>query len=152
MTRSVIPDKMKHYILYFLALLLLAYGCSPCEFKEIERIKSPDGIVDVVHVRGDCGATTSFSENVFIVQNGAETPAPKERYQVFSADHIEGLKLIWRESKVLEIHYKEARIFHFTNFWHSKNVQNFSYVVEIRLRPQAEDYSLSRRDRWLDMK
>lgn len=133
MNRNVMPNNMKYNRLYFLILLFLAWGCSPCEFNEVDRIKSTDGIVDAVHVRGNCGATTSFSENVFIVQNGAKTPAPKERYQVFSADHVEGLKVKWREPRVLEIYYKEARIFQFTNFWHSKDVQNFSYVVEIRL-------------------
>ncbi len=117
----------------------------------MERIKSPDGIVDAVHVQGNCGATTSFSEHIFIVQSGTKTPPPRKRYQVFSADHVKGLRVKWREPKVLEIHYKEARIFDFTNFWQSKDVQNFSYVVEIRLRPETEDYSLSRSDRWLDM-
>jgi len=115
-------------------------------------MKSPDGVVDAVQVRGNCGATTSFSENVFIVQSGAKMPAPKDQCRVFSADHVEGLKLQWREPKVLEIHYKEARIFHFKNFWHSKDVQNFTYVVEIRLKPETKDYSLSRRDRWVNMK
>jgi len=138
---------MKQIRLLSVMLMLVACGCSPCAYDEIDRIKSPDGMVDAVHVRGNCGATTPFSENIFIVQNGAKTPVPKDRYQFFIADYVEGLKLKWRGSKVLEIYYTEARIFHFTNFWHSKDVQNFTYVVEIRLRPETEDHALSRKYR-----
>ncbi len=143
---------MKLNRLYLLTLFFLVWSCSPCEFDEVNRVKSPDRVVDAVHVRGNCGATTSFSENIFIVPNDAKTPPPRKQYQVLAADHVQDLKLKWREPKVLEIYYKEARIFHFSNFWQSKDVQDFSYVVEVRLRPETDDHSLSRRDRWLDMK
>ena len=131
-------------------LFLFVHGCSPCSYEETVRIKSPDGKVEALHVGGNCGATTSFSENVFIVPIGDKTPKPKGDYQTFIADHVDGLNLVWREPKVLEIHYNEARIFKFTNFWQSKKVDDFSYVIEIRLVPSKTDFSLSKRDRWLE--
>jgi hypothetical protein len=134
---------------YFIMLILFVHGCSPCSNEEVTRSKSPDRRVEVVHVRGNCGATTSYSENIFIVPIGDKTPKSKDGNQAFLADHVDGLNLVWREPRVLEIHYKEARIFNFTNFWHSKKVQNFSYVVEIRLIPSKTDFSLSKIDRWL---
>ena len=138
-------------LLSAIMVAFLVHGCSaPCSHEEVARIKSPDGKVDGVHVRGNCGATTPFSEHVFIVPTGDKTPELKGDYQLFLADHVSGLKLAWRESKVLEIHYEEARIFRFSNFWQSKNVDNFSYVVEVRLAPSKTDFSLSKRDRWLE--
>jgi hypothetical protein len=84
-------------------------------------------------VRGNCGATTPFSESIVIVPTGNSTSELKDDHSLFLADHVSGLKLTWREPKVLEIHYDEARIFHFSNFWQSKLVDNFNYVVEVRL-------------------
>ncbi len=139
-TRLAIP-------LFFILLVLFADGCSPCEYEEVMRIKSPDSKVEAVHVRGNCGATTPFTENVFIVPLGDKTPEPKADYAMFLADHTDGLKIVWRELKILEIHYNQARIFKFTNFWHSKKVDDFSYVVEIRLVPLKPDFSLPERYR-----
>lgn len=131
-------------------LIFFIHGCSPCRYEEVIRIKSPDGKVEAVHVKGNCGATTSFAESVFIVPIGDKTPKPKDDNEILLADHVEGINLVWREPKVLEIHYDEARIFKFTNFWQSEKVDKFSYVVEIRLIPSRKDFSLSRRDRWLE--
>ena len=135
---------------YFIMLFLFVHGCSPCSYNEVVRIKSPDGKVEAVHIRGNCGATTSFTENIFIVPAGEKTPKPKDDYQRFLADHVDGLELEWREPKVLEIKYNVARIFKFTNFWQSQKVDHFRYVVEIRLVPSKNDFSLSEWDRLIE--
>lgn len=116
-----------------LAPLLILTACS-CEDTEIQRVKSPDGKVEAVHVRGNCGATTAYSEQIYIVTTGGKLPAEKE-FSKFVADHADGLEMAWREQKVLEVRYNKARIFKFSNFWGSNDVENFEYVVEIRLAP-----------------
>lgn len=84
-----------------LAPLLSLAACS-CEDTEIQRIKSPDGKVEAVLVQGNCGATTSYSEELYIVPAGGKLPAEAKLSQ-FVADHADGLEIGWREPKVLEI-------------------------------------------------
>jgi hypothetical protein len=119
-------------------------------YEELQRVKSPDGVVDAVLVRGDGGATTGFAFAVFLVRSGTafdEKAAPFEQDRaVFKTDHHEGLQLVWTKPQFLEIRFAKARIFHFTNFWHSADVQNYRYVVEVRLVP-SDDSSLTDRDR-----
>ena len=107
-------------------------GCdriNPCQQKEIYRDANPDKIVDVVISQKDCGATTSISSLIFIVPRGASV----ENYTpILTADHVKGLQVEWIEQKQLMIRYSKARIFNFTNFWHSKNVDNFKYQIAIR--------------------
>jgi len=135
--------------------LCFASGCfniaGEWEYEEIERIKSPDGIVDAVLVRGHGGATTGFNFSVFLVPRGIKFDKKAswfEREQaLFRADHDEGLQLVWRKPKFLEIRFAKARIFQFRNVWHSQEVQDYSYVVELRLVPLAENSSLSEKDK-----
>jgi len=116
-----------------LAPLLILTACS-CEDTEIQRVKSPDGKVEAVNVQSNCGATTAYSEQVYIVPMGGKFPT-EGKFAQFIADHTDGLEIVWREQKVLEVRYNKARIFKFSNFWESKDVENFEYVVEIRLNP-----------------
>jgi hypothetical protein len=119
--------------------------------EEIQRVKSPDGIVDAVLVRGSTGATTGFNVAVFLVPSGTrfdeKAPAFESDRSLFRADHYDRLQLIWQKPKFLEIRFAKARIFQFSNFWHSPDVQNYSYVVEVRLVPLDESSSLIEKDR-----
>jgi len=133
------------FIIIFSALF---FGCGlflPCNEFELKRIASPDDQVEAVLVKKDCGATTSESLNVFIVNKGGKT---EEKDLVFQADHIMDFSLSWRKAKFLEMRYRQGRIFQFTNFWQSKDVDNFSYVVEIRETPLSQSHVLSASDRW----
>jgi hypothetical protein len=126
----------KLYLVIFLFLLLAIVTavfiryCDIATREEVERVTSPDSVVDAVVVRLNGGATTPFSYMVYIVPVGGE---PKGGTEVFTADHLVDRRIEWKERGLLEIHYRNARIFHFTNFWQSKSVQNLGYVVEIRL-------------------
>lgn len=111
--------------------------------EEIVRVTSPDSVVDAVLVRTDGGATTSFGFHLYIVPVGGE---PQVGHELFTADHMVGQKIEWKRPKSLEIQYEEARIFHFSNFWQSKDVQNFGYVVELHLKP-LNPSSLNPKDR-----
>ena len=111
-------------------------------FEEIARVKSPDGIVDAILIENNGGATTSYGYSVFIVPSGMkfdkESPMFKSERELFTADHPKGLQLEWSKPKFLEIKYDKARIFGFRNSWHSQEVQNYQYTVELRLVPSDE--------------
>ena len=124
-------------------------GCSfvdPCVDDEIQRLPSPDGKVDAVIIKRNCGATTSFAYLLFIVPSGDKISGSTS--PIFEADHLKNEDLFWKEPKFLNIVYEQARIFHFSNFWHSKEIDNFEYVVEIRETPRSAGHALSATDRW----
>ncbi len=135
--------------------LILFSGCiniaGEWHYQEIERVKSPDGIVDVVLVRGSGGATTGFVFSVFIVPVGMPFDEKSElfnqEFALFSADHWENLKLVWREPKFLEIRYDKARIYKYRNYWCRQEVQDYKYVVEIKLVPANDKSSLNEKDK-----
>jgi len=111
--------------------LSLLWGCS-AEQQEIKRVRSPDQRVDAVLIQTNAGATTGFVYEIFLVPTGA---TPKEGHEQFRADQVVNLELRWQQPKSLEIVYDQARIFHYSNFWNSKDVENFRYVVEVSLAP-----------------
>ena len=129
---------VKTLVIALFSLVIVAlFGCGlsdPCSRKEVSRVTSPDGKVDSVVIKIDCGATTSESYNVFIVGNGM---AVKESDLVFQADHMEDISISWREPPLLIVKYTKARIFQFRNFWSSKDVDDFNHVVEIHEIPDT---------------
>ncbi len=136
------------FLIYLLSLVVIFSSIFACDKvlyseEEIKRIASPDSIVDVVIIRRNGGATTPFSYNICIVPAGKTADASKA---LMIADHAEDLELFWKQPKFLEIKYKEARIYHFKNFWKSKEVKSFRYVVELRLVPLTDSFSLSQQD------
>ena len=49
-----------------------SFGIGMCGNEELMRLKSPDGLLDAVMFERDCGATTSVSTQVSIVQAGRQ--------------------------------------------------------------------------------
>ena len=84
--------------------------------------------------RTNAHATVPYVYRVYVVARGKSTPREQD-WEVFRADHVEGVSLAWPRVGLLEIRYDQARIFHFTNFWNSGDVGNFTYEGEVRLRP-----------------
>lgn len=134
-------------VLYREININFGYSLGLVSREEILRIPSPDSMVDAVLMRTDGGATTSFGYYLFIVPAGRE---PEFGYESFIADHLVGEQIRWREPKFLEIQFDEARIFHFKNFWYSKDVQNFRYIVELNLKPTNPLSSLNPEDRKIE--
>lgn len=112
------------------------------QYKEISRFTSPDSKVDAVLVEGGGGATTSQLFMVYLVPAGTKPKLDTRTDSVFAADHIRGLKIYWKQPKLLRIQYDEARILQFINVWYTAEVEKFRYVVEVRLDPTATDFSL----------
>ncbi len=98
-----------------------------CSYKEINRKTSKDGKVDALITEVNCGATSSYSYRVNIVPKDSDIT---DDY-VYLSDKTSGLDISWKGIKNLSITYNEARIFKFTNFWQSKEVDNFHYIVSI---------------------
>ena len=115
------------------------------ELSEVIRLSSPDMVVDAIVWTRDVGATASTSYEVYILPKGSKEI--KNQEPLFIADHVEKINISWREQGCLEIHYTKARIFKFTNFWESKDVLDYLYVVELRLSPSLDLWSLSEDDR-----
>jgi hypothetical protein len=123
-------------------MLLIASSCRPnagqadgLAHDEVARVTSPDSIVDAVATVGSVNATTAFVHRVYIVPRGAAVPAGRD-FEAFRADYVTGLGLEWPRARMLEIRYDTARIFHFSNSWSSREVDDFRYEVEVRLAPR----------------
>jgi len=94
-------------------------------YKEIFRTTSPDSIVDAIIIEADAGATTSFLYSLYIVPKGGKF---EKGYETFISDHIDRLRVFWKQNRFLIIEYDKGRVFKFENFWQSKEVQDFRYV------------------------
>lgn len=148
MTKKIVLILMIFTIIVILGYFIyLLYIFGKTSEREILRIPSPDNRVEAVLTEISGGATTSFVYNLYIVPS--KTELSKKAHELFRADHVDEIKVFWSEVKLLKIQYKEARIFHFKNFWQSKEIENYSYVVELRLEPTQSSFSLSERDRWV---
>ena|SRR5437773_48994 len=141
-------------IILAVAVLLSLPGCTlfgDCSYEELGRVRSPDGVVDAVWIRGNCGATTAYSLHLFVVP--AKTPFSGAtgqfdlKFSQLNADHVSGVRVEWVEPQLLSIGYNEARIFHFSNFWSAREIHDFRYVVELRLDPQTHAFSVPYADR-----
>jgi hypothetical protein len=128
-----------YLLLLIINIFLISCGNSVGR-KEILRVKSPDSLVDAVLIRMNVDATTSYGYMLYIVPSAEK---PKVGNEVLRADNLISVTLDWKAPRYLEISYEKGRIFFFTNFWHSKEVQNFQYIVELRLVPLTKSYSLN---------
>jgi hypothetical protein len=115
-------------------LTLVIVGCNGggelCSSEEVTRAPSPDGTVDAVVLLRNCGATVPDAYRVYVMEEGG-VPDLDDETSVFVSDKTDGINVRWEADKRLRISYTKARIFHFKNFWQSKNVDNFSYIVSV---------------------
>ncbi len=140
---------MKRIELPAAAIVALALLSSACDFlepaaEEIGRWPSPDGRVDAVLTKTSGGATTAFVHRLFVVAAGQST---EDEEPTLLGDHFEGIAISWRMDRFLDVHYSQGRIFRYQNFWSSGELDEWSYLVEIRLIPPPDDFSLSSSDR-----
>lgn len=133
------------------ACLVLSMSIASCGLSTREVIStfpSPDGKVEAIWCRnGGGGIVGDITYTLLIAPAGKE---PNWDDVLLMADDLDSLQINWGFGRVLEISYEQARIHHFTNFWQSRDVENFAYVVELRLNPLNAQHSLSPEDRWLD--
>ena len=113
--------------LVFIALVTSA--CSKPSMQEISRITSPDSTVDAVLIERGVGATVATPSEIYIVPKGE----PVSGEPLLRGDHMDKLTMTWKPSRLLDIGYAKGRIFSFRNFWESAEVQNWTYIVELKL-------------------
>ena len=151
----------QHFVAALIAAISLL-SVSAClsfewEYEEKDRIPSPDQMVEAVIVRGNGGATTSLIYWVYIVPKGLKFDKDATSFErgraVFSGDHFADFKVMWKEPKLLEISYRQARIYQFRNYWHywnpAKPKEYIKYVVETKLAQLTGGPALSEEDRYL---
>lgn len=124
------------------SIAALALLNSACDFlepvtEEIGRWRSPDGRVDAVLTKGSGNATTAFVHRLFVVPAGHPTEDQEPR---LLGDHLEGIAIIWRRARFLDVSFSEGRIFEYQNFWQSPEVDDWAYIVEIRLIPPPDTF------------
>jgi hypothetical protein len=116
----------------------------PKHREEVQRINSPDGVVDAVVERIDCGVPCGLDYAVSVVRKGA--PANEELVrQTVLADDAVNLHLHWREPHLLDVAYDRAHIVEFRNVTYPLaqpgNVESWRYQVEIHLSPSSSNFS-----------
>lgn len=126
---------LKHYCYISVLIISILQGCSNNKEEVIERITSPDALVDAVLTGRGGGATNSYSYRLYLVPSGKE---PIKDREVFMANHTTGLSIHWINPTNLEITFDESRIYHFTNFWSSYEFDNPFYIINIRLKWNIE--------------
>jgi hypothetical protein len=112
-----------------LFVALVSSACSKPSMQEISRITSPDSVVDAVLIERGVGATVATPSEIYIVPKGGKVTGEP----LLRGDHMDKLTLIWKQSRLLEVSYAKGRIFSFRNFWESADVQNWTYIVELKL-------------------
>jgi hypothetical protein len=115
-------------------LLVVVFAACSADSEELWRVTSPDSKVDAVLIRTGGPATVGFSYKLFVVLRGAH---PRKSGELLLADRVKNATAVWQKPKKLELHYDEARIYSFSNFWHSKDIDDFKYVVEVLLVPTS---------------
>ena len=114
---------------------------------EVARVTSPDGVVDAVALRIDCGAPCSSAYAVSVVPKGTFPPKNSDR-QFFLADEITNPQIRWKESHLLDIAYDRASIGSFRNVVYPLGKvgapETWHYAVEARLSPSSPSFSYLR--------
>ena len=125
-----------------LAVCLLA-GCNRGDgettYEEVMRVKSPDAKFEAVLISATTDVIGNNSNLLYIVPAGR---AFDKNDPAFARSYLnilcfEGVELVWKESRMLEIQYKEAHIAEFRNCANLTENPDSPYVVELRLAPQG---------------
>jgi hypothetical protein len=110
-------------------LFLTASACDRPAAQEVKRVVSPDKRVDAVLVEQLNDATSPDSFLLYIVPAGKLADGEP----ILRGDKFNGLDFGWSAHQELKVLYASGRIFSFTNFWQSRDVDNFQYTVIIHL-------------------
>jgi hypothetical protein len=115
---------------------------------EVSRAGSPDGQLDAVLIRDDGGgAGSGWDWYVYIVPAKSGVDQGKS-HVIFHSGTLSGETLEWSQPHLLQIHYDIAHIEEFRNLWALHEIRDVGsvgereYLVEIRLVPSSEDFSL----------
>lgn len=110
--------------------------------RELRRITSPDGGVDAILAEVITDSLSANGYAVYLAPAGMKLDLQSIEFdrKAFYANRIDGLDLVWREPKFLEIRYERGDIIDFRNNWWMKS----DYIVEVRIVPESKAFSLSK--------
>ena len=129
------------YVTMFLFGLLVAAGAHAlrnfaieCNQREVLRVSSPDGTADAVLVEP---LVSWFGEapSLYLVPRGDSAPAWGAVARVSSYGEVPMLD--WASPQLLEMRLTRGCIESFSNVWHSSDIEDGNYYVEIRVDPES---------------
>ncbi len=105
---------------------------------EVGRLTSPDSTTDAILVSFDPGGLAGTDNGLLLDLEPAHN---KFRNTILSAEKVSGLSLRWATPRLLEVHYKKARIYSFNNIYTlpTSNGDFFSSVIEVKLVKEGND-------------
>ncbi len=107
-------------------------GFLSSEPREVRRLVSPDSTVDAVLIVAGGGATSVSAYHLYIMPRGKTVD--KEEPIVLTVDHVNDLPFRWVRPRLLFVDAMGGRIFRYSNFWESPDVDNYRYIVLIELK------------------
>jgi hypothetical protein len=122
------------FVLFVLPLLLFAVTSNSARTTavEIQRSRSPDGLLDAVAVQSQPGFSIEpDSYRIYLARTGSRA---LDKPVLVTTD-LEGLKMQWAAPHLLELSYSSACIASFCNHWANMAFRNGGYYVEVRLEP-----------------
>ncbi len=102
--------------------------------RELVRATSPDRRVDAILVE-PIVKYIGNGEALYLVPKG--DPAPGSDPVLRGSRFTRPPKLHWSKSQLLEVQYDRGCVAAFSNVWHSGEVEEGRYYVEVRLDPTA---------------
>jgi hypothetical protein len=103
--------------------------------REIQRVTSPDHLIDAVLVEPKVELITKQSV-LYLVARGEPAPSWDGVLQVTRLS--EPPTLAWTHDGMLEFRYNRGCVQKFSNIWHSDDVLDGHKYVELRLTPATE--------------
>ena len=101
------------FLAFILAVFTLAGCADPCSNTTKAEVTSPDGKYVATAFIRDCGATTSFSPQVYLRPVGESAG---QVGNVFVGDHSDKIEIAWLSSTQLVIYSDCAVVRHETNY------------------------------------
>lgn len=102
--------------------------------EEMQRITSPDGKIDLVVMRENYGATTSFVYLVYLVDKNEKISKRDKGYR-FVAEKAHEMYLEWNDNYNVTIHYpQETKIAGYRNYYYHYNNDGSFYTISIHIK------------------
>lgn len=94
-----------------------------------------NSLYEVAWERMDCGATTSYREDIYILKKGESISWFSN--PILRADKSEGLRVSWLTPNQVEITFSNARIHSFKNYWYNQHANGLE-TISILLKQATE--------------
>jgi hypothetical protein len=115
--------RLLRVLLTYAVITCILSSCNTRTMKIIQRVPSPDGLVDAILVIRPTAAIAADVYEVYIVSHLGN---PRKRDLILSGDLLSNARLEWNHPRLLELHYTAAYIVDFRNYWQSPDVKDFN--------------------------